>query len=171
MKDADLAFLDKENIGLLGHSMGGGIALNIMVSRPDLVKAYVLFAPTSLDYRDNFERWTLRQGFRKVLDPAREPAENIAGLRLSRNQPRVLGRDLARTYLKNVAAPILLHHGTSDQSVPIAWSEKLAKALEAEGKNIKFYTYKGERHEFINAWPLVMKRSVDFFDSYLRSTN
>ena len=54
IKNSGYTFFDKEKVGLLGHSLGGGIGLNIMVSKPDLVQAYVLFAPVSSDYRDNF---------------------------------------------------------------------------------------------------------------------
>lgn len=58
VKESDLEFFDKNNIGLLGHSMGGGIALNIMVTKPDLAQAVVLFAPVSSDHMYNYDKWT-----------------------------------------------------------------------------------------------------------------
>lgn len=35
-------------------------------------------------------------------------------------------------------------------------------------KDVTLYTYGGEPHEFINAWPLVMRRTVEFFDQNLK---
>lgn len=61
IRDSSFKFIDKRNIGLLGHSLGGGVALNMMVSKPGLIKAYVLFAPISMDYRDNYNRWILNR--------------------------------------------------------------------------------------------------------------
>ena len=60
VKNSDLEFFDKENIGMLGHSMGGGVGLQIMTTFPDIAKAYVLFAPVSADARDNFDKWIRR---------------------------------------------------------------------------------------------------------------
>src|SRR3989344_6618078 len=51
IKAADLDFVDTKHVGMLGHSMGGGVTLNVLVIRPDLVDAAVLFAPVSADYR------------------------------------------------------------------------------------------------------------------------
>jgi len=57
--------------------------LNMMVSKPGLVKAYVLFAPISFDYRDNFYKWIAPKGkdvMRKYGPPAmREKIEALYG--------------------------------------------------------------------------------------------
>ena len=47
-----------QKIGMWGHSMGGGITQNILVTQPNLIKAAVLYAPVSADVRDNFNKWT-----------------------------------------------------------------------------------------------------------------
>jgi uncharacterized protein len=168
VKNSDFLFIDKDNIGLLGHSMGGGIALNIMVTKPDLVNAFVLFAPTSIDYRDNFHKWNMgarerdsgehRHGAQAIIEKYGSPESN----------PEFWDDLSAKTFIYNVKSPVLLHHGTADQSVPFAWSERLAAAFKERGKELVFYSYPGEKHEFIKAWPLVMRRSVEFFDSYLK---
>lgn len=166
IKNSDIKALDKERIGLLGHSMGGLIALNIMVTRPDLIKAYVLFAPMSSDYRDNFNRWILRAGEEKY--GPRPIAEKIMRMYGSPDtNPGFWDNISAKTFLGTIKTPVQLHHGTNDASVPLGWSTALAKNFRERGKNIEFYIYPGEKHEFISQWPIVMKRAKDFFDANL----
>ncbi len=160
VQNSDLKYLDKKNIGMLGHSMGGGICLTIMVTHPDLVKAFVLFAPVSADARDNFYRWDVKR-----TDLA-EKIEHAYGR--PEDNPKFWDAISPMTFLNNVKAPILLHHGTDDESCPYPWSERLADSLKAHGKDLTFYSYPKEKHEFINLWPQVMERTTDFFDKYLR---
>ncbi len=167
VKSSDLDFIDKENIGLLGHSLGGGVALNIMVTKPDLIKACVLFAPISMDFRDNFKRWILRRREPKFGPP--ETAKKIIEKYGSPEaNPEFWDNISPGTFIDKVEASVIVHHGTADQSVPIEWSENLEKAFKEHDKEIILYTYEGERHEFINQWPLVMRRSVKFFDEHLK---
>ena len=163
VKNSNLSYLDKENIGMLGHSMGGGVTLNTLVIRPDLVKAAVLFAPVSADYRKNFEKWTRRRSeiAKKIIDLYGTPTTS----------PKFWDDISAINFFNRITAPIELHHGTKDESVPIAWSDELDSALKNHGKQITYFTYEGEPHEFINAWPLVMSRTVKFFDEYLKKTH
>jgi dipeptidyl aminopeptidase/acylaminoacyl peptidase len=168
IKNSPLSYLDKENIGMLGHSLGGGLALGVMVTKPDLVRAYVLFAPMSMDYRDNFYRWTMRsqrpdRGHRetalKIIEKYGSPEAN----------PEFWDNLSPQTFLDRVRSPVMVHHGTADDSVPLEWSEKLAKVFQEHHKEIIFYIYEGEKHEFIKQWPLVMKRTLGFFDSLLKT--
>lgn len=167
VKNSDLKFINKEKIGMLGHSLGGGIALSIMVTKPDLAQAYVLFAPMSSDYRDNYYRWIAHRHEPKYGHP------NTTKLIIEKYgspeaNPEFWDNISAKTFLDKVQSPVEVHHGTADQSVPLAWSEKLAEAFKLHGKEIKLYTYDGEKHEFIKAWPLVMRRTIEFFNQYLK---
>ncbi|MDD5382303.1 MAG: alpha/beta fold hydrolase [Candidatus Margulisbacteria bacterium] len=163
VKNSGLKFFAKEKIGLLGHSLGGGIGLSIMVAKPDLVQAYVLFAPMSSDYRDNFNRWILHRREPKY-GPRATALKIIERYGSPESNPEFWDNISAKTFLDNIKAPVEIHHGTADKSVPLAWSEKLVKELKTKGKAVKFYIYQGEPHEFINSWPLVMKRTVEFFN-------
>ena len=62
----------------------------------------------------------------------------------------------------------MVHHGTNDQSTPIAWSDSLVAQLQSLKKEVTYHTYTNEPHEFTAAWPTVMKRTLSFFDSQLR---
>jgi dipeptidyl aminopeptidase/acylaminoacyl peptidase len=159
VRAAGLPYIDGEHIGMLGHSMGGGVAQTIMVTHPELVDAVVLFAPVSADIRDNFNKW---------IKSRPEVAQRIIALYGSpESHPEFWDNISPLTFLDDVRAPIMLHHGTADESVPIEWSQRTAAALEKEGKDITFYTYPGEPHEFATAWPRVMERTATFFKEHL----
>ena len=161
VRAANLSTVDASRVGMLGHSMGGGIALSIMVAVPELVDAFTLFAPVSGYYPDNFQKWTA--GRRADI------AEQI----LSRygdwvENPEFWAQVSAETYYGNIAAPVLIHHGTADEDVPLAWSDRTVGAMQAKGKDVTYHTYPGEPHEFTSSWPQVMQRTVDFFDEKLK---
>jgi dipeptidyl aminopeptidase/acylaminoacyl peptidase len=175
VKKSSKPYFDKDNIGMLGHSRGGGITLNILVSRPDLMKAAVLYAPISMNAWDNFERWTLGRG--------RSGARRISAARARENQKRAqeilslygspevdpkFWQELsAENYLDDIQAPVMVFHGTDDDSVPLEWSQKLVKDLRAKNKNVQYYELTGEKHEFIKQWPFFMQKSRELFDRYL----
>lgn len=170
VKGSSYNFIDRNNIGLLGHSLGGGVALNIMVTKPKLIRAYVLFAPISMDFRDNYYRWIARRGpdvLRKFGPPAtRKKIEDLYGS--PEANPDFWDRISPKTYIGNVEDPAIVHQGLADQEVPPDWSIKLADAFKRNGKSIRLYTYKGQPHEFTSAWPQVMRTSTSFFDSILK---
>ncbi|MDD5593794.1 MAG: alpha/beta fold hydrolase [Candidatus Margulisbacteria bacterium] len=163
VKNSDKPYFNKDKIGLLGHSMGGGVVLNVLVTKPELAQAAVLFAPVSADYRDNFTRWL----WRRKHHP--EVAEKIiAKYGSPESNPEFWAGLSAVNYLDRIKAPIMLNHGTADQSVPFDWSLRLEKELKDHGKSVVFYQYPGEHHEFGPQWPLLMQRTVKFFDQYLK---
>ena len=74
----------------------------------------------------------------------------------------------ASTYYDRVLASTMFHHGSADDSVPLAWSETTVEQFRTLGKSVEFFTYDGEPHEFAAAWPLVMERTADFFRRLLK---
>ena len=160
VRESELPYFDKDNIGMLGHSMGGGITTNVITALPDLIKAAVLFAPVSADYQDNFNKWT-----RSRTDQAEKI---VAAYGTPTSSPEFWRNVSPINFVNQIAAPIMLHHGTADESCPIEWSDKFVAALKTAGKNITYFTYPDEPHEFINAWPTVMRRTTEFFDQYLK---
>ncbi len=156
-----LSYIDGTRVGMLGHSMGGGVTLNTLVIQPNLIKAAVLFAPVSGDAALNFERWTKRRPAtaQKLAEAYGSPEEN----------PDFWHNVSASNFLDNITAPVMIHHGTADDSVPIEWSNKLSQSLKDAGKSVTYYTYPKEPHEFIKAWTQVMERTVKFFDQSVKN--
>jgi dipeptidyl aminopeptidase/acylaminoacyl peptidase len=157
-----LRSLDRERVGLLGRSMGGGVVYNALVAQPGLVDAAVVFAPVSSDAVDNFNRWIRR-------DPSRTGvASRIVAEHGSPEAKPAFWRGVsARTYFDRVTEPLLIHHGTEDESCPIAWSRETHSLLKAAGKDAQLVTYQGEQHAFGSQWPLSMRRTVAFLERQL----
>lgn len=159
VKKSDLPMINKDAIGMLGHSMGGGITQGVMVVQPDLIKAAALYAPVSSDARDSFERWTMRRP---------EVAEEIVSRHGSPdNNPSFWDGVSPRTYFDRITAPVIIHHGTADGDVPLAWSERLEGELREHGKSVELYVYPNEAHEFGPAWGTFMRRNAEFFRTHL----
>ncbi len=156
------ALVDRDRIGLVGRSMGGGVVYNTLVVRPRLVGAAVVFAPVSSDTVDNFDRW-IRP------DPSREGlARRIVRRYGSPERRPGFWRGVSpRSHFERVEAPLMVHHGTSDDSCPIAWSRSTVRALERAGKRVRFHVYEGEEHAFVPQWPLSMERTTAFLDRHL----
>jgi dipeptidyl aminopeptidase/acylaminoacyl peptidase len=155
-----LPYLDGTRVGLLGRSMGGGVVYNTLVAQPGLVDAAVAFAPVSSDTVDNFERWTV---------PERaDVARRIIARHGSPEGDPQFWRDVSpRTFFDRVTEPLLIHHGTSDDSCPPRWSRTTVRALRAAGADVRLQWYDGEEHAFGPQWPLSMRRTVTFFDRTL----
>jgi dipeptidyl aminopeptidase/acylaminoacyl peptidase len=162
IKNSKLPYLDGERVGLVGRSMGGGVVYNALVAQPGLVDAAVVFAPVSSDAVDNFNRWTRgsperRQLARRIIRSYGSPEDN----------PEFWRDASARTFFDRVTEPLLIHHGTRDESCPIAWSRTTLAALQEAGKDAKMFTYRGEQHAFGPQWPTSMRRTVDFLEKHL----
>lgn len=160
VRTSELPYFDKDNIGMMGHSMGGGVTQNVLVTQPNLIKAASLYAPVSSNVIDNFNRWTRSRPevVAKIVAEHGEPETN----------PEFYDGLSPINYLDRIQAPVILHHGTNDQDVPIAWSETLNQALRDADKSIIYHVYQGEGHEFGSQWTTFMERNVVFFDQYLK---
>lgn len=164
IKRSTFPFIDRENVGLLGRSMGGGVTFNAAVVRPDLVDAAVVFASVSTDVVDNFNKWirgdNARRGLAdRIADRYGSPEEN----------PQFWANVSPRTFFDRIAVPVVIHHGSSDDTCPIRWAEETADALRAAGKEFRYFVYQGEEHAFGPQWTKSMRRTVDYFDALLKA--
>ncbi|MBI1982082.1 MAG: dienelactone hydrolase family protein [Candidatus Levybacteria bacterium] len=149
---------DTEKIGLWGHSNGGHIALAVLEITG---KNYptVLWAPVSkpfpysiLYYTDEFD------DHGKMLRKALWEFEKDYDAELYS----------PANYYSWIKAPIQLHQGTLDESIPIKWSDELVKTLEKLQKDIAYFVYPGADHNLLpNGWSLAVERSMAFYRDHL----
>lgn len=159
VRRARLPFVNASRVGVLGRSMGGGVALQAAAARPGMVDAVVLYSPLSSSAADNYRRWVKGTGKldRLVRATYGRPVKT----------PRFWRRASVRNYVGRIEAPVQMHHGTADEVCPPRWSRKTVAALRRAGQTVEYHTYAGEGHRFDGAWPLFADRMGDFFDAHV----
>lgn len=159
-KSLNPEFAHVNQIGLLGHSMGGGVSMNALVARPESIQATVLYAPVSSDYQDNLLKWGLDRLTQEKLAQVQD-ADGVW-------DADKMAPYSALTYFDRVQSPVMIHHGDRDADVPIQWSKDTLNRLKDSGKDVTYHEYPGEAHEFGPAWTTFMQRNVTFFDEHLK---
>ena len=162
VKSSKLRYLDKDRVGWLGRSMGGNVTLTALVAQPGLVDAAVIYASTSSLAADNW-----KQFYRPSEDRARVNRRMKQTYGLPDDSPEFWRAASPRPYFNRVSEPLLVHHGTVDDTCPIRWSEATVKALRAAGKDVTFVKYRGEGHTFERQWRRSIERTAAFFDKRL----
>ncbi len=163
VRNANLPTVDASKVGMFGHSMGGGVTMNVAVSHPDLIDAIVLYAPVNGDAWQNFLRWR--------ADSEEAARETLAAHGTREEYPEEWDALSYGTRLNSVDDPILLFHGTNDKDVPLAWSDNLHEQLQTIGKVINYTVYRGEGHEFGPYWTDFMQKTAAFFQRELSAEN
>ena len=162
---------DPARIGMWGHSMGGHVTLRAMVASTD-IKAGVIWAGVVGSYPDLINNWRRR--------PTAIPPTIPAGARRWRQElqerygtpeqnPSFWESLSANTYLADISGPLQLHHGTADESVPLALSQTLEQQMKTAGKEAELYTYQNDNHNLSQSFTAAMRRSVAFFDEYVKN--
>ena len=159
VKNSGVSILSKDKFGMLGHSMGGGISQAVMVVRPDLVSAVVLYAPVSSDIVDSYNRWLSRnsQNLQQIKSRHGSPEEN----------PEFWENMSPRTFFDRVETPVMIFHGTADESCEIEWSRETRDLLITAGKQAELVEYLGQPHEFGASHTDFMEKTYQFFSDNL----
>lgn len=140
-------------IGLMGHSMGGGITLRTITVSSD-IQAAALYGSMSGDEAKNFERilyWSGGARGREELDTPAEDLQRISPI----------------YHLDRITAPVSIHHGDNDGTVPLEWSLDLCERLQSLNKEVECFTYPGQAHTFQGEGDqLFIERVIDFFNRH-----
>ncbi len=164
--------VDANRIGMWGHSMGGYITLRSLLVDKD-IKAGVIWAGVVASYPDLINNWRRTTSTTQPTTPPNPTRRWRAQLterygEASEDSP--FWRSIsANTYLAELTAPIQVHHGTADTSVPVAFSEKLQEQAEAAGATSELYIYPGDDHNLAGQFSTAMQRSIAFFDRYVKN--
>lgn len=128
---------NRKRLGIWGWSYGGYATNFAMCAAPDMFACGVsmygisdLYEFCKLPFADN-NTWRIRVG-----DPNTEAGAAL----LKQHSPT--------TYLKDIANPILLTTGSMDDRVPQAQSDKFAAALDKAGKEVVYFFYPEEGHDY-----------------------
>ena len=143
-----------DQIGILGQSLGGNVALRVITVSSD-IKAVVLYSSLSGDELQNSE-----QLYEITVDPQFQNELNVLPSQLQNIAPVY--------YFANITAPIQLHHGTVDETVPVSWAEETCSLLSTAGKNIDCIYYEGEDHIFDDEVKAqFLENTISFYKTHL----
>ena len=162
IQKTNLTGIDTTRVGMLGHSLGGGVTLNAALARPDLIDVGVMWGPISSNYEDNFNKWT-----RQRLTPeGRESFEAAFG---SIDDSESFKYVSSRHYLSRLEVPLLIQHGTADEACPIEWSQDTTAELSRLNKDFNYIQYPGVPHVFWNEhWNRAAKDALIYLDKHLK---
>jgi len=164
-----LSEVNPDKVGMWGHSMGGYLTLRSMVISNE-VKVGVIWAGVVASYPDLLYNWRRTGSFTP------SPSSTGRGWRGSwveqfgapEQNPGFWDSISATSYLADLSGPLQLHHGTQDEDVPLEFSIRLAELARAQGKTADLYTYEGDNHNISKYFSTAMKRTIEFFDAYLK---
>lgn len=153
-----IARVDPSKIGIWGHSNGSQIALSVLEitgrSYPTVLWAPVgkPFPYSILYYTDEFDDHG--KMLRKVIAEF-EKDYDVELYNLT-------------NYFGQINAPLQVHQGTADDSVPQKWSDQLVSELAKLEKDVDYFTYMGADHNLApNGWGLAVSRSLSFYGKNL----
>ena len=143
-----------DHVGILGQSLGGNVALRVLTVSSD-VRAAVLYSSLSGNELKNSE-----QLYKVTVDPQFQNELNILPSQLQSISPMY--------YYRNITAPIQLHQGTIDETVPMSWAEETCSLLSTAGKTIDCIFYEGEDHVFDDEVKAqFLENAISFFKTHL----
>jgi uncharacterized protein len=156
-----------DRIGMWGHSMGGYLTLRSMLV-DSRIKAGVIWSGVVAPYKDIIERWTGRKPSDIPKEAQRRRKLVIEKFGTPSSNPAFYDSISPNSYLSDGLAPLQIHHGLSDQTVPYQFSRALVKGLREAKQPFEHYEYAGNDHNLKQSFGLVMRRSVAFFDRILK---
>ncbi|WKZ34470.1 MAG: alpha/beta fold hydrolase [Anaerolineales bacterium] len=161
--------VNADKVGMWGHSMGGYLTLRTMVISND-IKAGVIWAGVVASYPEMLYNW------RRVGSFTPSPSSRGIGWRSGwieqfgtpEQNPVFWDSVSANSHLADLSGPLQLHHGTNDEDVPVEFSIRLAEQARAVNQIADLYIYEGDNHNISKYFSTAMKRTIEFFDTYLK---
>ncbi len=167
----DSNFVDRENIGLWGHSMAGNVVLRSMVVKPE-IPAGVIWAGAVYTYED-FGRFGISDAsYRRPPEntPRRRYRDQLFEAHGQFNPDSNFWSQVSPAdYLVDLRGAIQLHHAINDDVVDIRYSRNLTELLSASGAAHQFFEYSSGGHNLSGgSFSEAMQRSTGFFREHLQ---
>lgn len=163
--------VNKDKIGLWGHSMAGNVVLRAMAARPE-IPASVIWAGAVYTYTDMQEYG--------IQDNSYTPLPSDTTRQQKRQQLRELyGNPSADSwfwqlvapanYLKDIKGALQIDHAVNDDVVSIEYSRNLAKLVETTHMTFELKEYPSGGHNITgSSFNAAMQNTINFFNNYLK---
>jgi len=159
-------------IGVWGHSMGGSITLRDLVVNKVDIKAAAIWGGVVGTYNDLIYNWQNRVSYKPNAEDLMLRNKNLDVLMGLYGTPAA-NSDFWNSvdptnFTKDITAPVQISVGLADSQVPPDFSKGLYDKLNADGRVVQYYGYPGSNHDINQSFTLAMKRTIDFFNKYLK---
>jgi dipeptidyl aminopeptidase/acylaminoacyl peptidase len=152
--------IDTSRAAVVGRSYGGYMTLTLAARNPELWKASCdMFGPYDLFTFLERIPATWKPYFKIALGDPENPAEHAF---LAERSPK--------TYIENLAAPMLVIQGKNDPRVIEQESRDVVEKLRAIGKDVEYLVFENEGHDVIKFENKVKcyNAITDFFIKHLK---
>lgn len=163
-------FVNKDKIGLWGHSMAGNISLRAIAAKPD-IPAAVIWGGAGFSYTD--------LATYRITDASFDPSQSSSTRMRKREQIRKLYGDpdpskpfwqqvAPISYINELQGAIQLHHAVDDDVVSVNYSRDLNTLLDKTSVPHEFYEYPSGGHNITDpSFTEAMERTTEFYRKYL----
>lgn len=146
---------DTSHMELWGHSNGGLVSLYVLEVTQRFQKAS-LWAPTSNPFPSMIYFISKKGG----QEAGQRYIAHIESVVPKSQWPQID----AVQHLSYIKTPLLLQHGTGDESVPYNWSLRLIEGFKKAGISYKFYSYPNDNHNLTHNNSAAFAHDISFFN-------
>jgi dipeptidyl aminopeptidase/acylaminoacyl peptidase len=159
VRSGQVADVDTTRVGLLGHSLGGLLALDAAVIAPGESDMIVTLAAASSNFADLItkELSADSEAFARLSESVGTPEEN----------PEYWAAISPATFVDRATEPLLLIHGGADDATMPEWSQRTAEVWKQAGLPSEAIIIDGTGHLFPGARSEVDSIVVGAFDQAL----
>ncbi len=163
-------FVNKDKIGLWGHSMAGNVLLRSWAAKPE-IKAVVVWAGAGYTYLDLRQFGISDKSYRPVPNEIEVQRKRQEMLKLYGNpdlNSPFWKQVIPTNYLSDIKGAIQLNHAVDDNTVSIEYSRNLNKILDQTSIPHEFHQYPSGDHNISGpSFTQAMQNTVQFFKKYL----
>lgn len=150
-------FISYSDLFLWGHSNGGQIALTILeITQKEYPTS--LWAPVSKPFPYSILYYT---------DESEDRGKLIRSELSKFEEDYDVEKFSLDNYLGKIKAPIQIHQGSADNTVPVTWTQELCSKLKKLDIDTNCLYYQGADHNLSPSWNTVINRDLEFFQKQL----
>ena len=166
--------IDPENIVIMGDSSGGHTALAAGITAEEDCMDTEIYSGVSCSVKAIVDLYGVTDICQKTdfpTTPNQGEPDSPEGMLIGGNNvyehPELSGPVIISNYVKaeKEIPPILMMHGTADDTVSCDQSIRLYKKFLEEGKNVTFYLVENAGHGDIAFWT---EKNMDIIDGFIR---
>ena len=151
---------DPERVVIWGHSNGGQVALSVLEITGEKIPTS-LWAPVSAPFP---------QAVLQYADELEDEGKLVRKVISEFENKYDTAKYSITTYFDQIEAPLIIHQGMADEAIPLEWTEELVGRLRSLGKEVTYFQYPGENHNFhYGSAPVARERDLEFFKEKLKS--